>query len=151
MSLKYEPASEPLHISEIPAHDPQTLHPRVPEQVQQNPVLSVLYRLVFYCRTTSASTAPRTPRRTCCPSAYVLITVLRVSRSCELFPDGFDIHLLQLTVLHMAEQVQEIKFENNRITEELERVKRQLSKVSAMPFLGLLVCCPRKHSDNAKR
>ena len=26
-------------------------------------------RLVFYCRTTSASTAPRTPRRTCCPYA----------------------------------------------------------------------------------
>ena len=24
-------------------------------------------RLVFYCRTTSASTGPRTPRRTCCP------------------------------------------------------------------------------------
>ena len=36
-------------------------------------------RLVSYCRTTSASTAPRTPRRTCCPYAYVLITVLRVS------------------------------------------------------------------------
>ena len=51
-------------------------------------------RLVFYCRTTSASTAPRTPRRTCCPYAYALITVLRVSRSCELFPDGFDLHLL---------------------------------------------------------
>jgi len=45
-------------------------------------------RLVFYCRTTSASTAPGTPRRTCCPYAYVLITVLRVSHSCELFPDG---------------------------------------------------------------
>ena len=38
-------------------------------------------RLVFYGRTTSASTAPCTPRRTCCPYAYVLITVLRVSRS----------------------------------------------------------------------
>ena len=38
-------------------------------------------RLVFYCRTTSACTAPRTPRRTCCPYAYVLITVNRVSRS----------------------------------------------------------------------
>ena len=37
------------------------------------------------CQTTSASTAPRTPRRTCCPYAYVLITVLLVSRSCELF------------------------------------------------------------------
>ena len=33
-------------------------------------------RLVFYCRSTSASTAPRTPRRKCCPYAYVLITVL---------------------------------------------------------------------------
>ena len=56
--------------------------------------LSSSERLVFYCRTTSASTAPRTPRRTCCPYAYVLITVLRVSRSCELFPDGSDLHLL---------------------------------------------------------
>ena len=37
--------------------------------------------LVFYCQTTIASTAPRRPRRTCCPYAYVLITVLRVSRS----------------------------------------------------------------------
>ena len=51
-------------------------------------------RLVLYCRTTSASTAPRTPRRTCCPYAYVLITVLRVSHSCEHFPDGLDLHLL---------------------------------------------------------
>jgi len=50
-------------------------------------------RLVFYCRTTSASTAPRTPRRTCCPYVHVLITVLRASRPCELFPDGFDLHL----------------------------------------------------------
>ena len=53
-------------------------------------------RMVSYCRTTSASTAPRTPRITCCPDAYVLISVLRVSRSCELFPNGFDIYLLQL-------------------------------------------------------
>ena len=51
--------------------------------------------LVCYCRTTSASTAPCTPRRTCCPYAYVLVTVLRVSRSCELFQEGFDLHLLQ--------------------------------------------------------
>ena len=35
-------------------------------------------RLIFYCRTTNASTAPRTPRKTCCPHAYVLVTVLRV-------------------------------------------------------------------------
>ena len=48
-------------------------------------------RLVLHCRTT---TAPRTPRRTCCPYACVLITVLRVSRSCEIFPNGFDLHLL---------------------------------------------------------
>ena len=43
-------------------------------------------RLVFYCRTISASTAPLTPRRTCCPYTHVLIIALRVSRSCELFP-----------------------------------------------------------------
>ena len=44
-------------------------------------------RLVFYCRTTSASTAPHMPQRTCCPCAYVLITVPPVSRSCELTPE----------------------------------------------------------------
>ena len=48
----------------------------------------------IYCRTTSASTVPLTPRRTCCPCAYMLATVLRVSRSCELFPDALDLHLL---------------------------------------------------------
>ena len=53
-------------------------------------------RLVIDCRTTSTSTAPGTPRRTCCFHAYVLITVLRVSRSCELFSDGFDLHPLNL-------------------------------------------------------
>ena len=30
------------------------------------------------------------------PYAYLLVTVLRVSRSCELFLDGFDLHLLHL-------------------------------------------------------
>ena len=56
--------------------------------------------LVFYCRTTSASTAPCTSRKMCChPERYaalriVLVTVPRVSRSCEHFPDGFDLHPL---------------------------------------------------------
>jgi hypothetical protein len=53
-------------------------------------------RLVFCCRTTGSSTAARTPHRTCCPHAFVSITVLRVSRSCELFPDGFYFQLLHL-------------------------------------------------------
>ena len=54
-----------------------------------------LERLVFYCKTNSAITALHMPLRTRCPYAYVLITVLRVSRSCEFFfPDGFDLHLL---------------------------------------------------------
>ena len=35
---------------------------------------------------------------TCCPYAYVQITVPRVSRSCERFPDGFDLHLLHAGV-----------------------------------------------------
>jgi len=52
-------------------------------------------RLAFHCRTTSTSNALCTPRRTCCPFADVLITVPRVSRSCELFSDGFDLHLLR--------------------------------------------------------
>ena len=51
-------------------------------------------RLVFYCRTTSASTAPCTSRRMCCPT-YCASCCARVSRSCEHFPDGFDLHLLQ--------------------------------------------------------
>ena len=50
-------------------------------------------RLVSHCRTTNASTAPCTPRKTCFPYAYVLNTVLRVSRFCELFTDGFDLQL----------------------------------------------------------
>ena len=54
-------------------------------------------RLVSYCRTTSASTAPCTSRRTCCPCAYVLVAVPRVSRSCELVVDGFDLHLIRLS------------------------------------------------------
>ena len=53
-------------------------------------------RFVFYRLTTSASTALRTPRRTCCPDANVLITVPRVSRSCGLLPGGFDLHVLCL-------------------------------------------------------
>ena len=51
-------------------------------------------RLVLYCRTSSASTAPRTLRRTGYPFAYVLINVLRVSHSCQFFADGSDLHLL---------------------------------------------------------
>ena len=31
----------------------------------------------------------------CAALRIVLVTVPRVSRSCELFPDGFDLHLLQ--------------------------------------------------------
>jgi len=53
-------------------------------------------RLVCYCRTTSASTAPYTSRRMCCPTHCVLVTVPRASRACQHFPDGFDLHLLQL-------------------------------------------------------
>ena len=33
----------------------------------------------------------------CAALRIVLVTVPRVSRSCEHFPDGFDLHLLQLT------------------------------------------------------
>ena len=42
--------------------------------------------LVFCCRTHSASTVPRTSRVTCCPYAYALITLLRVSRNCLISP-----------------------------------------------------------------
>ena len=42
-------------------------------------LLPVRERFEFHCRTTSASTAPRTPQGTCCPYAHVLINVPRVS------------------------------------------------------------------------
>ena len=48
-------------------------------------------RSVFGYRKTNANTAPRTPRRTCCPHAHVLITVpcgSGFSSSCGLSP-GF--------------------------------------------------------------
>ena len=45
---------------------------------------SAVERLVFDCQTTSASVR------------IVLPTVPRVGRSCELFPDEFFLHLLQL-------------------------------------------------------
>jgi len=42
-------------------------------------------RLVSYCRTTRASTAPRTPQRTCCPHASVLATVVQQVGGFESF------------------------------------------------------------------
>ena len=47
--------------------------------------------LLFYCRTTSASTA-LAHLEGCAALRIVLVTVPRVSRSCEHFPDGFDLH-----------------------------------------------------------
>ena len=47
-------------------------------------------RLIFYCRTTSARTTPEG----CAALRIVLVNVPRVSRSCEHFPDGFDLQLL---------------------------------------------------------
>jgi len=44
---------------------------RTPGAAQKAFAVKCEERLVFYCRTTSASTAPRTPRRTCCPYAHV--------------------------------------------------------------------------------
>ena len=35
------------------------------------------------------------PPEGCAALRIVLVTVARVSRSCEHFPDGFDLHLLQ--------------------------------------------------------
>ena len=43
---------------------PETKHAPA---MNKEPQAKIVERLVFYCRTTSASTAPRTPRRTCCP------------------------------------------------------------------------------------
>ena len=56
----------------VPSHVP--LRTRVPFR-------TVTERLVFYRRKRSAITAPRTPRRTCCLDASVLITVPRVVSS----------------------------------------------------------------------
>ena len=49
-------------------------------------------KLVFYCRTTSASAAPCTNKRT--TLRVVLATVTRASRCCEHFPDRLDLLLL---------------------------------------------------------
>ena len=46
-------------------------------------------RLVFYCRQN------RTLHIGCAALRIVLVTVPRVSRSCEHCPDGFDLHLLR--------------------------------------------------------
>ena len=69
-------------------------------------------RFVIHRRTTSASTAPRTPRRTCCSDAYVLNTVPRFSRSCEHFPEGFELHLL-----HDLHQVLGMRVEGTGVKE----------------------------------
>ena len=45
-------------------------------------------RFILYCRTTSASTAPRTSRRKCCHCASYCAAL------ASIFPDGFDLHLL---------------------------------------------------------
>ena len=48
--------------------------------------------MVFHCRTTSASTALAHPEE-CAALRIVLLTVPRLSRSCEKKSDGFDLHL----------------------------------------------------------
>ena len=40
----------------------------------------------------------------CAALRIVLLTVPRVSRSCEQFPDGFDIHLLQGYLAHKKQR-----------------------------------------------
>jgi hypothetical protein len=45
----------------------------------------------------------------CAALRIVLVTVPRVSRSCERFPDGFDLHLLQ-RVVYLVPLVQIVKF-----------------------------------------
>ena len=76
-------------------HTPYTLYPTLHSRLLHSRRSKSLLRqrLVFYCRTTSASTAPCTSRRMCCPTHCASYSA-RVSRSCEHFPDGFDRHLL---------------------------------------------------------
>ena len=81
------------HPEPSPPNESRKFAALTPDSIQGNRAALAPEKLVFRCRTTSASTAPRTPRRTCCPYAYVLLTVTRVSRSCDLFLDGFDLHL----------------------------------------------------------
>jgi len=40
-------------------------------------------RLVFYCRTTSAGTAPRTLRRTCCPYTFSRLNLMNRARPVQ--------------------------------------------------------------------
>ena len=62
------PLSSQLAIGKVASRDRQG----VIELDRQDPSrVNSPERPVFYCRTTSASTAPRTPRRMCCPYASV--------------------------------------------------------------------------------
>ena len=67
-------------LLKVKGEDRPALRQRGEEHLLHHPRL-LQKRLVFYCRTTSASTA-------CAAQRIVQVTVPRVSRSCEHFPDG---------------------------------------------------------------
>jgi hypothetical protein len=64
------PRLEPKHPKVCTRHLREPLHFPWPTRVTY-----MSRRLYLFCRTTCADTAPRTPRRTWLPDAYVLITV----------------------------------------------------------------------------
>ena len=121
MNLKYEPSSEPLHVSaqqlsqtlyqhrpvgadaslagvaELGSHQPLNRcgNVRVCEDNEGRVPAQLCAERDRYFIADQAATAPHLAHPGGCAALrIVLITVPCVSRSCEHFPDGFDVHLL---------------------------------------------------------
>ena len=100
----------------------------------KNLALTVIQRLVFCCRTTSASTAPCASRRMCCPAHRV-----NNCAQCEpllLFPNGFDLHLSQLFPngfdLHLSQTVIHVPTSLDRSWLEAPLKKRGFTPASTL-------------------
>ena len=85
MSLKYEPASEPLHIN---SHRKETALRRA--------LKKVCPRDLYFIAEQPAPVPHLAHPEGCAALRIVPVTVPRVSRTCEHFPDGFDLPLLQV-------------------------------------------------------
>ena len=87
--------------------------------------------------TTSASTAPCTSRRMRCPTHCA---VPRVSRSCEHFPDGFDLHLLPSVLTTLSTRLQAKKEHLERLEGFLPESQGQNLALTVLYVLDSLGC-----------